>query len=46
MWEKMMSKRLTFTKSLFALSSASIALAMPSLAMAQDETAAQEGASE
>ncbi|WRH77376.1 MAG: TonB-dependent receptor [Sphingobium sp.] len=41
-----MSKRLTFTKSLFALSSASIALAMPSLAMAQDETAAQEGASE
>jgi iron complex outermembrane receptor protein len=46
MWEKMMSKRLTFTKSLFALSSASIALAMPSLAMAQDETAAQEGATE
>ena len=41
-----MSKRLTFTKSLFALSSASIALAMPSLAMAQDETAAQEGATE
>lgn len=41
-----MSKRLTFTKSLFALSSASIALAMPSLAMAQDETAAQEGAAE
>jgi outer membrane receptor protein involved in Fe transport len=46
MWEKMMSKRLTFTKSLFALSSASIALAVPSLAMAQDETAAQEGATE
>jgi len=41
-----MSKRLTFTKSLFALSSASIALAVPSLAMAQDETAAQEGATE
>jgi outer membrane receptor protein involved in Fe transport len=42
----MMSKRLSFTKNLYALSAATIAIAMPSMVMAQDETAAQEGAAE
>lgn len=41
-----MSKRLSFTKNLYALSAATIAIAMPSMVMAQDETAAQEGAAE
>lgn len=39
-----MSKRLNLTKNLFALSAATIAIAMPAAVMAQDETAAQEGA--